>query len=169
MEPFLGQIQPFGFNFPPRGWARCDGQLLAISSFSALFSLLGTTFGGDGRTTFGLPDLRGRSIVHLGSGPGLSNINWGQRAGAENHIITPAQMASHTHDIGVSTAAGEEASPANNHIAMHALAFAEDPTTPAQNLAAMSSVGNNQQFSIRSPYLGILVCIALTGIFPSRN
>jgi len=99
MEPFLGQIQPFGFNFAPRGWAKCDGQLLPISTYSALFSLIGTTFGGDGRTTFGLPDLRGRSIVHIGNGPGLSSISWGQRGGVENIYITQANMPSHSHSL----------------------------------------------------------------------
>lgn len=168
MEPFIGQIQPFGFNFAPAGWAHCDGQLLSIASNTALFSLLGTTFGGDGRTTFGLPGLRGRSIVHVGSGPGLSPISWGQRGGATTHTITTGQMAAHTHNIGVSTAVGEEGNPANNYIANHALAFNEDPTS-GQNLAAMSSVGNNQSFNIRNPFVGIYYSIALTGIYPSRS
>ncbi len=102
-DPFIGQIQTFGFNFAPRGWARCDGQLLPISSNSALFSLLGTTYGGDGRTTFGLPDLRGRAALHQGQGPGLSNRNLGQRAGAENTTLTVNQMPSHNHVQGAPT------------------------------------------------------------------
>ena len=99
MEPFIGQIQAFGFNYPPRGWAKCEGQLLAINAYQSLFSLLGTTFGGDGRTTFGLPDLRGRSIVGMGNGPGLGDVRWGEKGGAENHTLTAAQIPSHAHGV----------------------------------------------------------------------
>ena len=106
MEPFLGQIQPFGFNFAPRGWAQCDGQILPISQNTALFSLLGTTFGGDGRTTFALPDLRSRSIVHIGTGAGLDNIKWGERGGATTHTLTLAQMPSHNHNVSVNVNTG---------------------------------------------------------------
>jgi len=166
MEPFIGQIQAFGFNFAPRGWAMCEGQLLPISQNTALFSLLGTTFGGDGRTTFALPDLRGRSIVGIGNGPGLSTISWGERGGAENHTLSVAQMPSHTHNIGVNAAAGEEANPTGKHIAGITDGFAENATG---NLAAPTSAGGNQSFGIRSPFLGINVCIALQGIFPSRS
>ena len=166
MEPFIGQIQAFGFNFAPRGWAQCQGQLLAISQYTALFSLLGTTFGGDGRTTFGLPDLRSRSIVGMGNGAGLDNVSWGERGGAISHTNTIAQMPAHTHNIGVNSAAGEEASPVGSHIANQADGFSEDSNG---NLASMSSTGGGQSYSIRNPYLGINVCIALQGIFPSRN
>ncbi|MCB0630228.1 MAG: phage tail protein, partial [Lewinella sp.] len=113
MEPFLGQIQPFGFNFPPRGWAFCDGQLLAISSNTALFSLLGTMYGGDGRTTFALPDLRGRSIVHIGTGPGLSHITQGEKGGRENVTLTTANMPSHNHAVRATTDDGTLDEPAN--------------------------------------------------------
>jgi microcystin-dependent protein len=97
MEPFIGTAITFGFNFPPRGWALCDGQLLSIAQNSALFSLLGTTFGGDGRTSFGLPDLRGRSQVHVGTGPGLSHIGWGQRSGYEFKRLSIPEMPYHNH------------------------------------------------------------------------
>ncbi|MEM7185971.1 MAG: tail fiber protein [Bacteroidota bacterium] len=166
MTPFIGQIQAFGFNFAPRGWAKCDGQLLAISQYSALFSLLGTTYGGDGRTTFALPDLRSRSIVHIGNGPGLDNIAWGEKGGATSHTLTIAQLPPHTHEVGVNTAAGEEADPSGKHIANSADSFAEDSNA---NLAAPTSVGGGQSFNIRNPFLGIEVCIALEGIYPSRN
>ncbi len=166
MEPFLGQIMPVGFNFAPRGWALCEGQLLSISANTALFSLLGTTFGGDGRTTFGLPDLRGRSIVGVGNGPGLSPISWGEKAGAENHTLTVAQMPSHSHNITVNSAAGEESDPTGKHIAAHTDAFAENATG---NLAAPSNTGGSQSFNIRNPFLGIYMCIATQGIYPSRN
>ncbi|MDX1463305.1 MAG: tail fiber protein [Marinirhabdus sp.] len=166
MEPFLGQIQAFGFNFAPRGWAKCEGQLLSISQYTALFSLLGTTFGGDGRTTFGLPDLRGRSIVGMGSGPGLDTITWGEKGGNYQHTLTQAEMPAHTHNIGVNIAAGDESNPVGSHIAAHSAAFSEDATG---NLAAPSSAGGSQAFNMRNPFLGINVCIAMQGIFPSRN
>ena len=98
-EPFIGQIQPVGFNFPPRNWAHCNGQLLAISQNAALFSLLGTTYGGDGRTTFALPDLRGRICIHPGQGPGLSNYSWGERGGAETVNLSVAQIPTHNHAV----------------------------------------------------------------------
>ena len=166
MTPFLGQIQAFGFNFAPRGWAKCEGQLLSIAQYNALFSLLGTMYGGDGRTTFGLPDLRGRSIVGTGNGPGLSTITQGEKGGAENHTLTVGQMPSHTHNIGVNSAAGEEVSPVGKHIAGITDGFAENADG---NLAAPTSAGGNQSFGIRSPFLGIEVCIALEGVYPSRN
>ena len=172
MEPFLGQIQAFGFNFPPRGWAKCEGQILPISQNTALFSLLGTTFGGDGRTSFALPDLRGRSIVGMGNGPGLSSISWGERGGAENHTLSVAQIPVHNHttNVGVSNTAGEENTSSNNVIANHTNAFNEDATI-GQNLGGVfaGNAGGGQSFNIRSPFLGICVCIALQGIFPSRN
>ena len=166
MTPFVGQIQAFGFNFAPRGWSQCNGQLLPISQYTAVFSLLGTTFGGDGRTTFGLPDLRGRSIVGMGNGPGLSNITWGERGGEENHTLTVAQMPSHTHNIGVNSAAGEESNPSGKHLGAITDGYAEDSNA---NLAAPTNAGGGQSYSIRNPFLGINVCIALQGIFPSRN
>ena len=172
MEPFLGQIQPFGFNFAPRGWALCEGQVLQISSNTALFSLLGTTFGGDGRTSFGLPDLRGRSIVGVGNGPGISDIRWGQRGGGENHTLTTLQIPQHSHptSVAVSTSAGEESTVSGNIIANHTNAVNEDATA-GQTLGGVTSAntGGGQSFNIRNPYLGIYVSIALVGIYPSRN
>lgn len=171
MEPFIGQIQAFGFNFAPRGWAQCQGQLLAISQYTALFSLLGTTFGGDGRTTFGLPDLRSRSIVGMGQGAGQDNISWGERGGAISHTLTEQQMPSHAHSVkvAVNTGAGDEASP-TSMIASSPNGFSEDPTANAfLGGVSSNSVGGGQAFNMRNPYLGINVCIALQGIFPSRN
>ncbi|MCE4564242.1 phage tail protein [Maribellus sp. CM-23] len=171
MEPFIGQIQAFGFNFAPRGWAFCDGQLLPIASYTALFSLLGTTFGGDGRNTFALPDLRGRTIVHPGHGPGLSTVNWGQKSGVEQVTLTTLNMPSHNHNssVIVNTGSGEASSP-TGYLAAHAGAYAEDPTSGA-NLAGVSnlSAGGSQPFNIRNPFVGIYTSIALVGIFPSRN
>mgnify|MGYP005818947303 CR=1 FL=1 len=171
MEPFIGQIQAFGFSFAPRSWAKCEGQLLAISSNTALFSLLGTTFGGDGRTTFGLPDLRGRSIVGLGAGAGLSTISWGERGGAESHTLTTQQMPSHAHaaKVAVNTAMGDESSPTST-LAGSLNGFSEEATASSfLGGVSESSVGGGQAFGIRNPFLGINMCIALQGIFPSRS
>ena len=188
MEPFLGQIQPFGFNFAPRAWAKCDGQLLAISSNTALFSLLGTTFGGDGRTTFGLPDLRGRSIVHMGRGPGLSPISWGERGGREEVYLSQGNMPAHFHsltngtaNVRVYTTDNTDVS-AETDVGANALGtggtmpdvYRENPTT-GDYLAgvtvsgATNLAGGNLPFDIRNPFLGINVCIALFGIYPSRS
>ena len=172
MTPFIGQIQPFGYNFAPRGWAFCDGQLLAIASNTALFSLLGTTFGGDGRTTFGLPDLRSRSIVGVGNGPGLSTISWGEKSGRENVTLTIANMPNHNHavtatsnDATLDEAAsgarfGTAGTPIYANTGTGTIGLAADSTT---------SVGGSQAFNIRNPFLGIYYSIALVGIFPSRN
>lgn len=171
MDPFIGQIQAFGFNFPPRGWAFCDGQILSISQNTALFSLLGTTYGGNGQTTFALPDLRGRSIVHAGQGPGLSSINQGESAGSENITLIVNNMPSHNHavSIAVNTGSGEESSP-TSFLSSHAGAFNESPTSGAV-LAGVNqtNAGGNQPVNIRNPYLGVYVSIALQGIFPSRS
>lgn len=188
MEPFIGQIQPFGFNFAPRGWAKCDGQLLAISANTALFSLLGTTFGGDGRTTFALPDLRGRSIVHIGHGPGLSTVTWGEKGGVEQLNITQANMPSHSHALVNGTAnvdvftTDSASATADTDGGANALGtgtempdiFRESPTT-SDKLGGVSisgtttSSGGSTPMQSRNPFLGINVCIAMVGIFPSRS
>ncbi|KAA3621194.1 MAG: phage tail protein [Flavobacterium sp.] len=172
MEPFIGQIQAFGFNFAPRGWAKCEGQLLSISNFTALFSLLGTTFGGDGRTSFGLPDLRGRSIVGIGNGPGLSNITWGEKAGTESITLNANNIPAHAHGVNVpvSSTAGEESTANGQVIADNAGAFNEDATSGAALKAFnTANFGNGQAFGSRNPFLGINMCIALEGVFPSRS
>ena len=170
MEPFIGQIQAFAFNFAPRGWASCDGQLLSIAQFQALFSLLGTTYGGDGRTTFGLPDLRGRSMVSEGAGPGLDTMTMGQKGGNYQLTLSADNMPAHNHTVAVSTAAGEESNPQNGFIASQAAAFNEDATSGAYlNTASVGNSGNGLSFASRNPYLCVNVCIALQGIFPSRN
>ncbi len=188
MDPFLGQIQPFGFNFAPRGWAKCDGQLLAISSYSALFSLLGTTFGGDGRTTFALPDLRGRSITHIGTGPGLSTMSWGERGGRELITLSQQNMPSHSHALtnGVAnvvvnatdnTDVSAEADSGANGIGSGGTMpdiYRENPTVGNHIAGVVISgstnpSGSSHAFESRNPFLGIEVCIAMVGIFPSRS
>ncbi|WP_158840544.1 phage tail protein [Polaribacter sp. L3A8] len=188
MEPFVGQIQPFGFNFAPRGWAKCDGQILAISSNTALFSLLGTTFGGDGRTSFGLPDLRGRSIVHIGHGPGLSTIDWGERGGLEQIALNQLNLPSHSHALVNGTVNGSietldggtainETGASENKLASGGSQleiFMESDGTASGLLdvnvsGTTSAAGSSQPFESRNPFLGINVCIAQLGIYPSRS
>ncbi len=171
MEPFIAQIIMFGGNFAPRGWAFCDGQLLAISQNTALFSLLGTTYGGDGRTTFGLPDLRGRVSMHPGNGPGLSSRRLGEKGGAETVTLNTTQIPSHNHNIsvGVNTSPGDEGTP-TGVIANHAGGFCEEATS-GQFLGGASSAdtGGNTPHNNIQPYQCVNYIIALQGIFPSRN
>lgn len=176
-EPFIGEIKPVGFNFAPRGWAFCDGQILPINQNTALFSLLGTTYGGDGRTTFGLPDLRGRSILHVGQGPGLQPITWGERGGRESVTLTVNEMPSHTHTATLhgETAIADRVGANGRMLAQNVNApmYADVIPAPDKTMAPESirvqNSGNNQAFDNRNPFLGIYVCIALVGIFPSRN
>lgn len=179
MDPFIGQIQAFGFNFAPRGWAKCDGQLLAISQYSALFSLLGTMYGGDGRTTFGLPDLRGRIALHSGHGPGLSDIRQGNKGGAEQNYLNVQQMPSHTHaaQLTVSVPASEEDADQDeasgkylaNGTFYHNQAGGTYGAGPIPVSGQIGPAGGNLPVNNVQPYLGVNYCIALTGIFPSRS
>jgi microcystin-dependent protein len=163
-EPFIGEIQIFGFQFAPRGWALCNGQLLPINQNQALFSLLGTTYGGDGRTTFALPDLQGR--VPLGVGAGYTQ---GERAGEESHTLITSEMPAHTHMPLASLAAASTPSPADATWANTGAAnYASSPNTQMAGNAVVP-VGGSQPHENRSPYLTVNFCIALVGIFPSRS
>ena len=174
-EPFIGQIETFGFNFPPRGWAHCDGQLLQISQFSALFSLLGTTFGGDGRTTFALPDLRGRAAIHVGSGAGLNRVSWGQRGGAETVTLNASHIPAHSHTATLrgTNAPGDSIAPAGHTLASKSRTNIYQTAAPDVDMMAGSVVvndaGGSAPFSTRDPFLGIHHSIALVGLFPPRN
>lgn len=170
-EPFVGEIRMFAGNFAPRGWAYCDGQLLAVSQNDALFSLLGTIYGGDGRTTFGLPDMRGRIPIHAGNGPGLSTRRLGAKGGTEKETITVNQIASHTHPLRGTDDSGNTASPAGNAPAKSTTVDAYIDGTPSANLAAgaVTSVGGGQDHTNIMPYLCIHFIIALFGIYPSRH
>ena len=173
-EPTLGEISMFAGNFAPRGWAFCDGQLLAINSNQALFSLLGTTYGGDGRTTFALPDLRGRAPIHAGHGPGLSNYQLGQRSGQETVTLTQNEMPNHTHAVQVNATApvgrgqGSD-SPAGNFWAEGGSYANTSNTTMSANAVVVLPAGASQAHENRQPYNTINYIIALEGIFPSRN
>ena len=184
MEPYIAQIMMFGGNFAIRGWAFCDGQLLPISQNSALFSLLGTTFGGDGRTTFGLPDLRGRVAIHPGTGPGLSDYRLGEKGGVESVTLNQTQIPSHTHatQMKVNNTDSTVGTPvAGSSIAVPgALAGRTFTATLGYNAAApntalsggsveVGNTGGNMSHTNVQPYLGIYHEIALQGIFPSRS
>lgn len=172
-EPFIGQIIQAGFNFAPRGYATCDGQLLSIAQNTALFSLLGTTFGGDGRVTFGLPDLRGRVPVHQGQGPGLTNRTMGEMSGTENVTLISSQMPMHNHLVNVTNVAGALPTPGGNFLAPSSDSAMSNfrPTADgsALNPQSIGLAGGNQPHNNMQPYLVINYCIAMEGIFPSRN
>jgi len=178
-EPFLGEIRMVGFNFAPVGWALCNGQTLSISQNSALFALLGTTFGGNGTTTFNLPDLQGRAAVHMGQGAGLSPYVIGQNGGSENVPLTQAQMPTHNQRVGVSNQAGAVADPTNAILAqgnagttrspVTALDYVSTPATGALSPTAVSQAGGNLPHPNLQPYLTVNFIIALSGIFPSRD
>ena len=178
MEPFIGQIILFAGNFAPRGWAFCDGQLLAISSNTALFSILGTTYGGDGRTTFGLPELRGRSPVHPGTGPGLAPIRLGQKGGTQTTTLGINNIPSHHHPagslaIGVATIGGGEDDPAGALLSPGPEVFSNGNQAAQMGndsvVGNTANVGNGQAFNNYHPYLGVNYIIALVGLFPSRS
>jgi len=166
-DQYLGEIRLFGFTFPPVGWADCNGQLLPITQNQPLFSLLGTTYGGDGQSTFALPDLRGRVPIHVGQGPGLSSYTQGGVAGTESVQLTSDQMPQHEHfqpaSSGIETTnRATNAVPAEGGI--YAASSRADTT-----LAPTSSAGSSQAHENRQPLLVVRFCMALSGIFPSRN
>jgi microcystin-dependent protein len=172
-EPFIGQIILTGFNFAPRGYALCNGQLLSIAQNTALFSLLGTTYGGDGRVTFGLPDLRGRVPIHQGQGPGLTNRTMGELSGSENVTLINSEMPMHNHLVSATSVAGALGTPSGNFLAPSSDAAVSlyRPTTDGSllNPQSISLAGGNQPHNNLEPYLVISFSIAMEGIFPSRN
>lgn len=172
MDPFIGEVKLFAGNFAPRGWAFCDGQLLPISQNSALFSILGTTYGGDGRTTFALPDLRGRVPLGPRHGAGLSNYSLGQKGGQENVTLTTTQIPSHHHSINAVSATGNNAAPQNNFLANTAgldREYSNANPDVQMNSNMVGNTGGGQSHENRQPYLAINYIIALQGVFPSRS
>ena len=169
-EPFLAEIRIFGFNFPPRGWAACDGQILPINQNQALYSLLGTTYGGDGRTTFALPELRGRVPLHEGSDPGLSSRTLGAGGGTELVTLTTLQMPSHLHTLQATSNPADSRTPATKVPATAVddlYGVPEDLVNSAA--AAVEENSGGQSHQNMQPYLVLNFCIALQGLFPSRN
>ena len=165
-DPFLAEIIMFGGNFAPRGWAHCNGQTLAISQNQALFSLLGTTYGGDGRTTFALPDLRGRVPTH----PDTHNL--GQKGGSETVMLQANQLASHHHPILASSATANSGPLAGNVHATHSSGnkiYADPTNLQAMSDAGVGNAGAGQGHANMQPFLTLCFIIALTGVFPSRN
>ena len=181
MEPLLGQLQLFPFHWAPRGWASCNGQLLPINQYTALFSLLGTNYGGDGRSTFGLPDLRGRAPIHQGQGPDLTARTLGQQVGAETATLTVAQLPTHGHDAILHTGFGEDlqASSTNALLATGArgITKALPIYTSSEKIAGslrgdaveILDAGDGEPVGVVQPALVMNWCIALIGVFPSRS
>jgi microcystin-dependent protein len=173
MDTFIGQIVMGGWNFAPRGFANCDGQLLAIAQNTALFSLLGTNFGGDGMTTFALPDLRGRTMLGTGNGPGLSTASIGERAGTPTTTLSVTNLASHAHTVSIPVSSDDASTSqaSGKYLATSdANIYAASPTG-GESLGgvAVANAGGSVPFDNMQPYLTIRYCIALQGIFPSRN
>ena len=162
-EPFLAEIRMVGFNFAPRGWAFCDGQILPINQNQSLYSLLGTTYGGDGRTSFALPDLRGRVPIHVGGG-----YQEGQKGGAETVDLTFAQTA-HSHAVQASADNGDAPVPTNNYLASANNLYREPDNLTQLRAETVSNTGGGQAHNNMQPYLAVNFCIALRGLFPSRN
>jgi microcystin-dependent protein len=173
-EPFLGQLMLVPYNFSPRGWAFCSGQILPIAQNTALFSLLGTTFGGNGQTTFALPDLRGRTALSSGQGPGLSSYDLGQVGGTESTTLNSSNVPPHIHPLTqIQAASGAKLNNVpNGNILGGANIYttgAVDSTLGASGNTGPGPSGGPQPFSILQPYLVLNWCIALEGIYPSRN
>ncbi len=172
-NPFVGEIRIFAGNFAPAGWAFCNGQLLPISENDALFALIGTTYGGDGQTTFALPDLRGRIPVHAGTGPGLSPRTFGASGGSEQITLTGTQLPSHTHAWPASTTDAQERTPIGHALATsNADVYGESsPPVAAVTMApgAVANTGGSQPHTNLQPFLCVSFIISLFGIFPSQN
>jgi microcystin-dependent protein len=172
-DPYIGEIRPFAGSFAPVDWALCDGSLLSIGDNQALFALIGTTYGGDGQTTFALPDLRGRALIHQGTASGLSPYTIGEQVGAETVSVTVGQMAGHAHSFAGTTTAGNASAPGPT------VGLAATPTgfpiydataTPvALSPRAVSTTGGSQPHNNRQPFLAITYIISLFGIFPSHS
>ena len=184
-DPTIGEITMFGGNFAPRSWAFCNGQLLAIAQYQALFSIIGTIYGGDGRTTFGLPNLQGRSPRHYGNGPGLNPVAIGAAGGRENVTLNTMNLPSHSHPhthtatVHAEARLANEATPADNVFALagsniyHDIDDSRDDVLMHGNTVTLSTdssnTGGNQGFDILNPYQAVNYIIALEGIFPSRS
>jgi microcystin-dependent protein len=169
-EPFVGEIRMFAGNFAPRGWAFCDGQLLAVSQNDALFSLFGTIYGGDGRTTFGLPEMRGRIPIHQGAGPGLSNRQLGSKSGSERATVSANAIGAHSHSFTASNAAAGDGSPVGKTMATPSGSnIYGTGATSAMSASTITVTGEGQPHTNLMPSLCVNFIVALFGIYPSRQ
>ena len=169
MDPYVGEIRMFAGNFAPRGWALCDGQLLAVSQYDALFSLFGTIYGGDGRSTFGLPDMRGRIPLHQGTGPGLSNRRQGQKSGAERETLSVNHLPTHNHGgVRAVTDSANDLNPNGKMLAQAATDIYVDDTQVNMNAEAVTNTGSSQPHDNIQPFICVNFIVALFGIYPSR-
>lgn len=170
-DPFLGEITMFGGNYAPRGWAQCDGALLQISQSETLYSLLGTTYGGDGQTTFALPDLRGRIPIHYGHGVGLSNYAFGEQGGLETVTLTESQIPPHAHPLQASANPGSSTNPAGKVLAQSPSWNIYRGNVPGDNMSpkAIANTGDGQPHNNMMPFLCVNFIIALEGVFPTSD
>lgn len=167
--PFLGEVIAFGFTFVPRNYASCDGALKAINQNAALFSLLGTTYGGNGVSTFALPDLRGRAVLGFGNGPGLTPRTLGERAGSASVTLLTSHMPTHSHSLSGVAAVGTTAVPTGNVLASNLTPLYSASGGSTMNAQSLAAAGGSQPHSNEQPYAVLNYCISLTGIFPSRS
>ena len=163
-EPFMGELRLMSFGYAPRSWAQCNGQFLPINQNQALFSLMGTTYGGNGQTTFALPDLRGRVPIHIGQG-----IIQGERAGEEAHTLSIAEMPAHNHLVNAATADGDNVVAAGNMLAAFNNGYRGPTNLLAMQAATITNAGGSQAHQNMQPFLTLNYCVALQGIFPSQN
>lgn len=172
VEPYVGQITSYAFGFCPRGWAPASGQLIAVSSNTALFSLYGTVYGGDGRNTFAMPNLNGRHAASAGIGPGLSPLQRGEVVGSETVTLTQAQLPTHTHSFHASSQSPDSTAPAGSGFATYppvSVAYAAAGTSDvAMNAAVIQPAGGNQPMAVQQPSLALTWCVATVGIYPPR-
>jgi microcystin-dependent protein len=168
-DPYIGEIRMFGGNFPPSGWATCDGQLIPISENDTLFNLIGTTYGGDGQNTFALPNLAGRLPLHAGQGGGLSNYSFGQNGGVTSVTLNTNQIPNHQHNLKASTATGDKNSPLGAYVASPTNVKYYVSTNPVavMNAAAVQASGGAQPHDNMMPFLAVTFIISLFGIYPS--
>jgi microcystin-dependent protein len=178
-DPFIGEIRIMPYTFAPRGWARCDGQTINIMDYTALFSIIGTTYGGDGRVTMGLPNLQGRVPMHWGNGPGLTPWNIGNTVGLPAVPLNNNQIPSHSHSLNASSADGTQSTPGGAYLAAGTKAGGRGKTIPVNTYGmgtptlmetgAIGSSGHGQGHENRQPFTVVPFCIALIGLYPSRN
>jgi microcystin-dependent protein len=172
MDTYLAEIILAGFSIQPKGWAFCQAQLLSIQQNQALFSILGTTYGGNGIQTFGLPDLRGRTSINWGQGPGLNNYVLGEQSGATTVTLVQNNLPAHTHSLNATAAAGNAPSPGGNLVGQSpsgAKIYGVGPSTATMAATMVGNAGGNLPVPIMQPYLCLNYLIALSGVFPSRN